>query len=94
MKCFAETIFADEGNPVSHAFYLCLLAAPNFCGSRPIREKRKNDVPRKFGAIIWYMYVVYIQNGWYNCIILLRKMSHEYTQCIHVHVNMQALCRA
>ena len=42
LKCFA-----DQGNPVSHAFF----AAPNFRGSRPIREKRENYATRKFGAI-------------------------------------------
>ena len=29
----------DQGNPVSHAFYLRLFAAPNFRGTRPIHEK-------------------------------------------------------
>ena len=31
-----ETAFADQGNPVSHAFYLRLFTAPNLHGSRPI----------------------------------------------------------
>ena len=50
LKHFAETIFVDQGNPVSHAFYLHLFVAPNFRGSRPIRKKRENYAPRKFGA--------------------------------------------
>ena len=29
MKRFAETIFADQGNPVGHAFYLRLFAVPD-----------------------------------------------------------------
>ena len=29
MKRFAETIFADQGNPVSHAFYLRLFVVPD-----------------------------------------------------------------
>ena len=29
LKRFAETIFADQRNPVSHSFYLCLFAVPD-----------------------------------------------------------------
>ena len=58
LKRFVETIFADQGNPASHAFFLRLFAAPNFRGSRPIREKRENYAPRKFGAIR-YLSTVY-----------------------------------
>ena len=38
-------------NTVLRAILKENFAAPNFRGSRPIREKRENYAPRKFGAI-------------------------------------------
>ena len=58
LKRFAETIFADQGNPVSHAFHLRLFAVPD--------QSMKNTkiIRLKFGAI--RLYNVHLYNYIYN----------------------------
>ena len=75
LNCFAETIFADQGNP---AFYLRLFAAPNFRGSRPICEKRENYAPRTFGAIQYVHMCIY--NAHYTFTYMYTSYAH-YTCC-------------
>ena len=66
LKHFTEAIFADQGNPVSHVFYIRHFAAPNFRDSRPIREKTRKLPTSK----IWRYAVVTTNRKSYPSIVL------------------------
>ena len=76
LKRFAETIFADQGNPVSHALYLCLFAVPD--------QSVKNAKIMRLENFALYGIHVHIHDHTCTCI---HVHVHVLYICIHVHVT-------